>query len=151
MDIRVELGELEGSELGQLMMLYSHLNEDDPQLDGERAAAIWQQIESNPAIHYLVARLNGQLISTCHISIIPNFTRGGMPYALIENVVTLPQLRGQGIGEQLIRRAIELAREAGCYKVMLMSGRGDERVYRFYEKCGFLRDKKQGFIVRLTE
>lgn len=148
MEIKIELGELVGAELGQLMALYSHLNPDDEPIPGERAAAIWQQIEKNPNIRYIVARLRGQLISTCHLLTVPNFTRGGRPYALIENVVTLPQFRGQGLGEMVVRRAVELAKDADCYKVMLMTGRADEQVFKFYEKCGFERGKKSAFIIR---
>ena len=62
-----------------------------------------------------------------------------------ENVVTAAVLRGMGYGGWVLRHAVERAWELGCYKVMLMTGRRDERVHRFYEKAGFRRDLKQGF------
>ncbi|MBK6004527.1 hypothetical protein JJB11_00365 [Ramlibacter ginsenosidimutans] len=37
---------------------------------------------------------------------------------------------------------------AGCYKVMLQTGRLDEGTFRFYESAGFDRHGKQAFIAR---
>jgi hypothetical protein len=37
---------------------------------------------------------------------------------------------------------------AGCYKVMLMTGRKDEATFSFYGAAGFARDLKQAFIAK---
>jgi GNAT superfamily N-acetyltransferase len=78
--------------------------------------------------------------------VIKNLTRGASPYALIEGVVTHPDYRNRGIGTRLLRLAQEMAREIGCYKVMLLTGR--ENAIPFYEKAGFSRGSKTGFIMR---
>ena len=78
--------------------------------------------------------------------IIKNLSRGASPYALIENVVTHPEYRNRGIGTRLLKRAKEMARENGCYKIMLLTGRRD--AIPFYEKAGFNRSSKTGFIIR---
>ena len=54
--------------------------------------------------------------------IVPNLTRGGRPYALVENVVVHSQYQKMGVGRQMVTHAIAKAREANCYKVMLLSG-----------------------------
>jgi GNAT superfamily N-acetyltransferase len=76
-------------------------------------------------------------------------TRGGRPYAVIENVITDSEHRSRGIGKALIKRALELAGKENCYKVMLMSGRKDQAVHAFYKKCGFDSDEKQAYIQRI--
>lgn len=78
--------------------------------------------------------------------IINNLTRGGSPYAIVENAVTHPEYRNRGIGTRLLKRAQDMAKEKGCYKVMLLSGR--KNAIPFYEKAGFERSSKTGFIIR---
>jgi len=79
--------------------------------------------------------------------IVNNLIRGAKPYGLIENVVTHEGYRNKGYGTGLLKKALEIAQGEGCYKVMLMSGRGEEAL-KFYEKVGFERGKKTGFIIR---
>lgn len=79
--------------------------------------------------------------------VVPNLTRKGAPYALIENVVTHADHRKRGYAGVLIRRAIDQAWSDGCYKVMLLTGSQDPATLRFYENCGFLQNKT-GFQIR---
>jgi ribosomal protein S18 acetylase RimI-like enzyme len=46
-------------------------------------------------------------------------------------------LRGQGIGEALVREAIERARRHGCRIVQLTTDRSRADAHRFYERLGF--------------
>ena len=46
----------------------------------------------------------------------------------------------------LLRRAAELARESGCYKVMLLTGRRDDATLNFYRGAGFNSEDKTAFI-----
>ena len=135
-------------ELKDLLELYKHLNKDDPEIgEDERLTALWKDILDDPIQHYLIAEADGRLVSSCVIVIINNLTRGARPYALIENMVTHEGYRNKGYGTRLLKKALEIARDKGCYKVMLMSGRGEDTL-KFYEKAGFERGKKTGFIVR---
>ena len=43
----------------------------------------------------------------------------------------------------------EIARRAGCYKIMLMSGAKDEGTLSFYREAGFDSGEKTAFIRRL--
>jgi GNAT superfamily N-acetyltransferase len=95
-----------------------------------------------------VVELDDVLIATCTVVIIPNLTRGARPYALIENVVTHEAYRRRGIARQLMHHAQQVAWDAGCYKVMLLTGSKRDEVYEFYEKCGFVKGVKTGFIAK---
>jgi hypothetical protein len=46
----------------------------------------------------------------------------------------------------VLKFALAEAWAAGCYKVMLATGSREEATLRFYEKAGFLRGVKTGFI-----
>lgn len=142
-----EIRPIQKHELNGLLDLYKHLNEDDPALEVDaKLEALWDEILSGPDQHYLVVEDDGKLVSSCVLVIIKNLTRGASPYALIENVVTHPDYRNKGYGTGLLKRAQEMAREKGCYKVMLLTGRRD--AIPFYEKAGFERGSKTGFTIR---
>jgi GNAT superfamily N-acetyltransferase len=136
------------TELPALLELYHHLHRSDPVLEtDDKTISLWKAILKDPRQHYLTAEVEGQLVASCVLIIIPNLTRGGRPYGLIENVVTHSDFRRQGLGTALLRHALDLAWASSCYKVMLLTGRKDEETIRFYEKAGFKAGIKTGFIV----
>ena len=57
--------------------------------------------------------------------------------ARIEDVVVDENSRGKGVGEALVRRCIEVARERGAEIVELQSARWREVANRLYPRLGF--------------
>jgi GNAT superfamily N-acetyltransferase len=148
-DDTIEMGVAAPNDLVGLLALYQYLNPDDPVLTLDDALwDHWQSILDNPALNYVVARTDGNLVSTCALTIVPNLTRSARPYGLIENVVTHPDYRKRGIGTQVLKYALSLAWSQNCYKVMLMTGSKQESTMRFYEQAGFVRGEKSGFVAR---
>lgn len=134
-------------ELADLLDLYRYLNPADPVLPVDNhLLAHWEHILSGGERFYLGGECGGKLVSTCNISLIPNLTRSARPYGLIENVVTHPDYRGRGFAGQVLKAALELAWAHNCYKVMLLTSRKDEAVLNFYQKAGFKRGEKTGFV-----
>ena len=144
----ITIREVAEAELSQLLHLYTHLNPNDPALPLSEAAKIWKSMvqDSNQCIYG--AYLEGELVATCELIVIANLTRGGRPYALIENVVTHSECRRRGYATAVLRHALEAAWERSCYKVMLMTGSKNEATLRFYENAGFQRGDKTGFVAR---
>jgi GNAT superfamily N-acetyltransferase len=139
--------EIKQPELAQLLELYRFLHPDDPGIEIDRSIQqLWESILKNPSLHYLGAYAADDLVSTCTLTIIPNLTRGARPYAVIENVVTHPQFRRRGMATQVLQHALLIAWAQGCYKVMLQTGTKQESTLRFYEKAGFRRGDKTGFV-----
>ncbi len=135
-------------ELGKLLELYKHLNPEDPDISGEAASALWNSIIDDPQQYIFVIEEDSVLAASCTLIIVSNLTRGGRPYGLIENVVTHGSFRRRGFGTVVLKKAIGTARERGCYKVMLMTGRKDEGTLFFYEKAGFERGMKTGYCIK---
>jgi len=136
------------NELYELLELYKYLNEDDPVLErNESLENLWKSIIDDPKQNYIVVEVDGKIVASCVLVIIKNLTRGARPYGLIENVVTHQEYRKKGYGTRLLQKAVEIAKESDCYKVMLMTSRGEDTI-RFYEKAGFEHGKKTGFIMR---
>lgn len=140
---------IDASELNDLLALYKHLHTtDDPLPETNIVQSVWHELLSHPRYRYFGGYLNEQLIASCNLTLIPNLTRGCRPYGVIENVVTHTEHRGQGHGQAILRHALAQAWSAGCYKVMLMTGRKDPATLRFYESAGFDRHEKQAFIAK---
>jgi GNAT superfamily N-acetyltransferase len=134
-------------DLENLLALYRHLNADDLELPLDIAAARFSAIAALPGMTVLVGVSENVITSSVTLVIIPNLTRGGAPYALIENVVTDTRYRKRGHARGLIRHAFAYAWAQGCYKVMLLTGSKDPATLAFYEGCGFVQDKT-GFQIR---
>lgn len=122
-----------------LLTLYRQLSPHSPELEDGVACATFQTILDDPGMQVLVAERGG-LLGTGMLVIVPNLTQGARPYALIENVVTRADVRGQGVGTALMRAAVTRAQAQGVYKVMLITGRTAPEVYRLYRGAGFQAD-----------
>jgi GNAT superfamily N-acetyltransferase len=145
MDIQFRL--VRADEIEALLELYTHLNPTDaPRPDEAALRQVWDEFLADPKVRCLVGEVDNRLVTSCTLVIIPNLTRGTRPYGLIENVVTHAAYRQKGLGTRLLHHALQLAWEQNCYKVMLLSGRKDEETLRFYEKAGFQRGVKTGFV-----
>lgn len=145
----MEIRTLGFDDLDALLALYRHLNPDDQPLPARPVVeAAARQLLGEPAWRVYGGFEGGELVSSCTLVRVPNLTRGCASYGLIENVVTDAAHRGRGHGRALLAQALGDAWAAGCYKVMLLTGRKDEAVYRFYEGAGFDRHGKQAFIAR---
>jgi GNAT superfamily N-acetyltransferase len=103
----------------------------------ESAAAVFQQIDANPNHTIYVAEQDGAVVGTFALIIIPQLAHGGSCSGIIEDVVVSPDHRGQGIGQEMMRFAMAICRQARCYKLVLSSNKQREAAHRFYENLGF--------------
>jgi ribosomal protein S18 acetylase RimI-like enzyme len=120
----------------------------DDSLGGEREtnshplpAAYWQafdDIAAQPGNFLLVAERGGAVVGCLQLTIIPGLSRRGMKRGLVEAVRVAAACRGQGVGEELVRHAIEIARAEGCGLVQLTSDKSRPDAHRFYERLGFV-------------
>lgn len=130
-----------------LLNLYLHLSSDNQPISEVEAAKIISDIELYPNSAILVGLRAGQIVASVTIIIIPNLTRSGRPYALIENVVTDREHRRNGYASVLLESATERAWASGCYKIMLSTGSKSPKTLEFYERSGF-EQSRTGFQKR---
>lgn len=141
--------EIESTELNDLLALYTHLHEKAVPEMSEHLAQTWAAILRDRNHHIIVNIVDGKLVSSCVCVIIPNLTRGIRPYALIENVVTHPEHRGMGYATACLDFARNIAIDAHCYKIMLLTGSREDATLRFYEHAGYNSTEKTAFVQRL--
>lgn len=136
-------------DLAGLLALYRHLHDEPPLSPSDPGAiATWNALARDPAHLYMGSFIAQRLASACNAAVIPNLTRGGRPYAVIENVVTAPDHRRAGIGTATMQALIEVCVQRGCYKIMLMSAAGRPEAHAFYAALGFDADAKQAFVYK---
>lgn len=133
-------------DLDGLLELYTHLHGNPIPEKSESLAKLWDGIMADRSHHIIAAEENGKIVSSCVCVIIPNLTHGQQPYAFVENVVTHPDCRKKGLATACLEYAGKIAEEAGCYKIMLLTGSKEESTLRFYERAGFNRNDKTAFI-----
>lgn len=134
-------------DLSALLELYQHLAEGDKRPSLDLAEEVFEQFKTYKGSAIIVGQVAGALVASCTLVVVPNLTRGGRPYGLIENVVTHRNFRNRGFGKRVLLQAVDLAWEADCYKAMLMTGSNKRETLDFYRGVGF-EQSKTGFQMR---
>ena len=139
------------TDLRSVCDLYRQLQPTDPPWSSDVAAEeALCKVLGHDGVTIFICDVDGIAAGTCMLVVCPNFSRSGRPFALIENVVTRREHRKRGYGRQLVKHAIEAARQQGCYRVTLMTGSRREETLRFYESAGLRRDTKTAFEARFA-
>ena len=110
--------------------------------------AAFERITATPTEALYVAELDGAVVGTFQTTILTTLSGRGSSNLLIEAVQTREDMRGRGIGEAMMRFAIDLASVQGFSKVQLTSNKERIDAHRFYERVGFKRSHL-GFKIRL--
>ena len=110
--------------------LIPQLSSSNPPPSAEELAAI----AASPASHLLLAVEEGEILGSLTLVVfaIPTGLR-----AWIEDVVVDDRARGKGVGAELNKQAIELARTLGATTVDLTSRPTREAANRLYQRLGF--------------
>ncbi|MBB5827895.1 GNAT family N-acetyltransferase [Micromonospora carbonacea] len=101
----------------------------------ERAFA---DISADPRNHLVVADDDGVVVGCLQITYIPGLGRHGAERSLVEAVRVRSDRRGQGLGGEMIRWAIDQARQRGCGLVQLTTDKSRTDAHRFYLALGFV-------------
>lgn len=99
--------------------------------------AAFDAIHSDPNNAVLVGEDDDEVVCMLQLTFLPHLTFRGGWRAQIEGVRVAADRRGQGLGRQLIARAVDEARAHGCHLVQLTTNTSRSDTRRFYESLGF--------------
>jgi len=99
----------------------------------------FEAIEKDQNQELIVAEVDGEVIGILQLMFLPSVSYQGGTRAQVESVRVTQQLRGRGIGVEIMKWAIERARQRGCHLMQLTSHKSREDAHRFYERLGFTK------------
>lgn len=134
------------ADLPGLLHLYEQLHGESFPAESEDVKTAWERLLAHPGMSVIVGEAGGRIVTSCTMTVIPNLTHEQRPYAVIENVVTERECRRKGYATAALHFARELAKRAGCYKLMLMTGSKKESTLDFYRRAGYNSEDKTAFV-----
>lgn len=133
LDIRIANFE----DLPLLNYLYADMD-GEPPFAHDELENIFAEIAKVPNYHIYLAYFNQQPVGTFSLLYAPTMMhRGYHKFAVLDAVTVISAMRGEGIGSQMVKAALKLSAEAGCYKVTLSSNLKRDRAHQFYQSLGF--------------
>ncbi len=96
----------------------------------------FQSIDGDPNQELIVVE-DGDLIGTLQLTFIPYLTYQGGIRAQVEAVRIHKSRRGKGLGQEMIRWAIQRAKDHGAHVIQLTTDKQRPDAVSFYEKLGF--------------
>ncbi len=97
----------------------------------------FEEIAADKNNELIVAEADGEIVGTLQITFTPSISFQGGKRATVESVRVDAKRRGQGIGKELMRWAIERARAENCFVIQLTTNAERADAHRFYENLGF--------------
>ncbi|HEY5993465.1 MAG TPA: GNAT family N-acetyltransferase [Gallionellaceae bacterium] len=140
MSAPVSCREANKADLPGVLRLYAQ-----PDLDNGKVLPLpeaehhFERIARYPDYKIHIASCEGQIVGTFALLIMDNLAHMGAPSAIIEDVAVDPEWQGRGVGKQMMKYALQICGEKGCYKAALSSSLKRERAHAFYESLGFDR------------
>lgn len=99
--------------------------------------AAFQAMQDQGGNHLVVGVLDDRIVACYQLIILPGLSAAATRRAQIEGVRVASDLRGRGIGAQLVADAETRARDAGCGLIQLTTNRSRGDARRFYDRLGF--------------
>lgn len=99
-----------------------------------------ERLVADPAVTLLIASDADHIVGTTTVIV---YTTPFWIKARLDEVVVDASARGKGVGEALVKAALDIGRQKGAQVAELQSGRGESRkaAHRLYERLGFnIRD-----------
>ena len=89
----------------------------------------------------------GRIAAVYSPLILDKLAKRGVPSGIVEDVAVDPSAQRQGVGRAMMEHALNLCRQAGCYKMALSSNMERAKAHEFYESLGF---ERHGYSFRVS-
>ncbi len=97
----------------------------------------FELINADPLHELIVVEREGRIVATMHLMVLISLTKVATPRLEVEAVRVLAPMRGQRIGERMMRWAINRPAQRGCGVVQLTTDARRLEAHAFYKRLGF--------------
>lgn len=104
----------------------------------ENYAVAFSEISADKNNFLAVVELENEVIGTCHLTLMPSLTMQGSKRMNIEAVRVKGSFRNQKIGQWMIDRTVQFAKENQVKIIQLTTNKERQNARRFYENLGFV-------------
>lgn len=111
---------------------------DESQVDPTSYAEAFEEITADTHQQLLVGEVNSEVVATGQLTWVRHLTYVGGLMCVVESVRVRSDLRGRGLGRELMEHVISLARERGAARVELSTNAARVRAQQFYTGRGFV-------------
>jgi GNAT superfamily N-acetyltransferase len=121
----------------RIIELISELGRPEPKNEEEikHFAKLIQNYISEKDKRILVAEIDSKLVGLMSLVFLPRLNRS-KPEAWIPDFIVDQEYRNKGIGRELLKKCIRIARRKKCWRVRLETGLSRKCAQRFYTKTG---------------
>lgn len=130
-DLATIVGLLSEDELGHTR------EESSANAVGQSYIDAFRSIDADPNQYLMLVEESGEVVATCHLTLMPSLTFKGALRMQMEAVRVAKKRRGQKIGEWMIQAAIAHAQALGVKILQLSTNKKRVGAKKFYGQLGF--------------
>jgi GNAT superfamily N-acetyltransferase len=111
---------------------------DESEVPSEAYADAFDEITADAHQQLLVGEVGGEIVATAQLTWVRHLTYVGGLMCNVESVRVRSDLRGHGLGRELMEHVVDLARARGTVRVELTTNARRARAQEFYKELGFV-------------
>jgi GNAT superfamily N-acetyltransferase len=111
---------------------------DESRVAPSSYAAAFEEITADAHQQLLVGEVDGDVVATGQLTWVRRLTYVGGLMCVVESVRVRSDLRGAGLGRELMEHVIALGRERGAARIELTTNAQRARAQEFYRGLGFV-------------
>ena len=103
-------------------------------------------LENENIGNILIVSINEKIVAMVNI-LYTISTALGTKVAILEDMIVSKNFQNQNIGSELLKYAIEVAKNKGCKRITLLTDNDNSHAHKFYKKSGFQKSNMIPFRI----
>ena len=125
-------------DISEITKLLEELGRPQPKnkLERTKFEKLIQQYLSDDDKQILLAEDNSKIVGMASLVFLPRLNQN-KPELWIPDLVVSKDYQNKGIGKELVKACVKIAKTKNCFRIRLESGNKRKDTHKFYKKTGF--------------